>query len=111
MGYALTQNELRGQSRRYRGTGGVSQENHRQGFRPAFLDRETGVIYRSCYADGRPAPFHLLDGLPHALVLTRASCGRVTEVKASVIAGFALGGQFYNREEAARLVTADAQAA
>ena len=111
MGYKLTENALCGQNRRYRGTGGVSQENHGHGFRPAFLDTETGAIYRSCYADGRPAPLHLLDGLPQSLVLTRASCGRVTEVKAPVIAGFALGGRFYTRDEAARHVTAAAQAA
>ena len=56
---------------RYAGTGGVSRENRRYGFRPAFMDLETAAVYPACFADGRPAPFHLLDGLPDELVLAR----------------------------------------
>ena len=107
----FTEHELRRQNRHYRGTGGVSQENHGYGFRPAFLDTETGVIYHSCYADGRPAPCHLLEGLPETLVLARAPHGRIIAIKASVIAGFARCGCFYTREEAARLVLVEAGAA
>lgn len=52
-------------------------------FPPAFLETETGVVYASCYADGRRAPFHLLDGLPNELVLERDPTGRVAAVKAA----------------------------
>ena len=45
------------------GTGGRSQANSGLGFRPAFYDFATQRIYPSRFADGRLAPFHLLDGL------------------------------------------------
>lgn len=92
----------------FRGRGGVSEENRGHGFLPAFLDADTGVIYASCFADGQPAPFHLLDGLPDEVVLTRHPTGRVAAVKASVRSGFVRGGRFYTREEAANDVMARA---
>jgi hypothetical protein len=60
---------LRQQNRAFRGTGGVSAENRALGFAPAFLDTQTGAVYRACFADGRPAPMHLLEGLPPTLVV------------------------------------------
>jgi hypothetical protein len=89
----------------FRGKGGVSQENRSSGFRPAFLDAETGEVFASCYAGGQPAPFHLLDGLPEKLVLARNAGGRVAEVKSSVTSGFVRDGRFYTRDQAARAVT------
>ncbi|MGH8615627.1 MAG: hypothetical protein ACREYF_27315, partial [Gammaproteobacteria bacterium] len=68
----FTVSALQRQRRRYRGSVGISQMNQGHGFRAAFRDAETGIIYGSCYADGRPAPVHLLDGLPVSLVLARA---------------------------------------
>ena len=68
----FTVSALQRQRRRYRGSVGISQMNQGYGFRAAFRDAETGIIYGSCYADGRPAPVHLLDGLPVSLVLARA---------------------------------------
>ena len=58
----LTLNMLRQENQIFLGTGGVSQENRQQGFRPAFRDDATGKVYVSTLANGRPAPFHLLDG-------------------------------------------------
>lgn len=84
----------------FRGTGGRSQENRGLGFLPAFMDAVTRVIYRSCFADGRPAPFHLLDGLPDEVVVERAPSGRVAAIRGSVVAGFVREGRFYTREEA-----------
>lgn len=89
----------------FRGTGGRSEENHGAGFRPAFLDAETRIIYASRFVDGMPAPFHLLDGLPDDVVLARHPCGRVAQVKASVVSGFVREARFYTREEAARCLT------
>jgi hypothetical protein len=91
---------LRTQNRRYRGSGGVSAENRGAGFRPAFLDRGTGVVYHSQFPDGSPAPVHLLDGLPPELVVQRTAAGRVTTVRDSVVAGFVTDGRFLTRDEA-----------
>jgi len=86
----------------FHGTGGRSQENASVGFRPAFLDQETLEVYPSRFADGRPAPMHLLDGLPPELVLSRTPKGRVATVKPTIVSGFTLAGEFYTRDAAAR---------
>ena len=70
-------------------------------FRPAFLDRATRIVYPSRYADGRPAPFHVLDGLPQPLVVARGRGGQVVGVKPSLIPGFVRRGRFYTPAEAA----------
>ncbi|MDB5858339.1 MAG: hypothetical protein JWQ76_2028 [Ramlibacter sp.] len=104
----LTPQTLAAERARYFGTAGCSAGNRGNGFRPAFLDRETGRVYLSAFADGRPAPAHLLDGLPPTLVLARAAGGSVAAVKGSVISGFARDGHFYTREEALREAEAEA---
>jgi len=91
---------LRTQNRRYRGSGGVSAENRGAGFQPAFLDRRTGLVYLSQFADGSPAPVHLLDGLPPELVVQRTAAGRVAAVRDCVVAGFVRDGPFLTRDEA-----------
>jgi hypothetical protein len=92
------------ENRRFFGTGGRSKENAGLGFSPAVCDRDSGAVYRSRFADGRPAPFHLQDGLPDEVVL-RANAGRITGTRASLVAGFVLGGRFFTREEAAASVS------
>jgi hypothetical protein len=96
--------ELCAQSDNFRGTGGCSEGNGNLGFRPAFLDAETGSVYGSRFLDGNPAPFHLLDGLPEEVVLNRTEAGRVTAVKGSLVPGFVRFGKFYTRDEAAAVV-------
>jgi hypothetical protein len=108
MGRALSSTALQRQNQRFQGTGGRSQENCGLGFRPAFMDADTRTVYPSCFADGRPAPFHLIDGLPRELVVVRHSPGRVAALKASVISGFVRENRFYSRDEAARCVSAQA---
>jgi len=105
---ALSSTVLQGQNQHFRGTGGRSEENGGLGFRPAFMDTDTQAIYASCFADGRPAPFHLIDGLPDILIAIRFSSGRVAALKASVISGFVREDRFYSRDEAARCVSAQA---
>jgi len=105
MNSALTHVGLQDQNRRFVGTGARSEENRGAGFRPAFMDADTFTIYESRFADGRPAPVHLLDGLPDELVVERTSSGRVAAVKASVVAGFVRATRFYSREEAARTIS------
>ena len=97
----VKQERLQRENATYAGTGGVSAGNQRLGFRPAFLDCATMQIYPSCFADGRPAPFHMLDGLPEEVVITRKADGRVKRVKSSIISGFERGGFFYTRRAAA----------
>ena len=89
----------------FRGTGGRSEENQDHGFVPAFIDIETETIYRSCLANGRPAPFHSVDGLPEEVVVARTPSGRVARVKASVVSGFVRDGCFYTRDAAVRMVS------
>jgi hypothetical protein len=110
-GTAVTEQSLERENLRYRGSGGVSAESRPLGFQPAFADRETRAIHLSRFADGRPAPCHLLDGLPGELVVSRRPCGRVAAVKASLVSGFVRAGRFYTREEAAAQATPLAGAA
>lgn len=104
MNKAFTPQQLQRQSMIYQGSGGCSEGNHGQGFRPAFYDSESGEIYPSCLADGTPSPIHSLNGLPDTLVLSRDEQGNVLAVKASVVSGFQRDGSFYSREECARLL-------
>ena len=106
MAQAMTERVLGEENRVFYGTGGRSEENRSFGFRPAFFDAETGVIYSSCFANGQPAPFHLLDGLPDEVVITRHPTGRVAAVKSSVTSGFVCNGEFYTRDQAAEAVAA-----
>jgi hypothetical protein len=100
-GIELTPDVLRLQNEVFRGSGGVSDENREQGFRPAFYDMETGEVHPSCFANGLPAPMHILDGLPPELVLARLDSGRVLAARTGVVAGFMRHGHFYTRAQAA----------
>jgi len=97
----FTTQVLRRQNLAFKGTGGVSAGNRCRGFAPAFLDTETGGVYLARFADGRPAPVHVLDGLPRELIVSRDPDGRCRDVKRSVVAGFVRAGRFYTREQAA----------
>jgi hypothetical protein len=87
------------------GTAGVSAANRRYGFHPAFLDTRAGTVYLSRFADGQPAPFHLLDGLPEELVIRRTTRGCLAALRRGVISGFVLAGSFYTRAEAIQLIS------
>ena len=67
-----------------------------------FLDTATGHAYRSCFADGRSAPVHVLDGLPANLLTLGGEPDGCPSTKGTVISGFVLEGRFYSRDEAAR---------
>ncbi|MCB1809683.1 MAG: hypothetical protein KDK04_20235 [Candidatus Competibacteraceae bacterium] len=104
MGPSFTVKALQHQNLAFAGTAGISRENRHRGFRPGFFDRATGSVYISRHPDGRPAPVHILDGLPDELVIERTSSGQVTAIKGTVIAGFVLEGQFYTREQATHML-------
>jgi hypothetical protein len=98
----MDKSTLREENAAFFGTGGRSQENSGLGFRPAFFDFATQTLYPSRFADGRPAPFHLLEGLPDEVVADRAPSGRVTSTRPTLIAGFERNGYFFTRSAAAR---------
>lgn len=101
MNNLLTSETLRRQNLAFAGTAGVSEQNRSSGFRPAFYDAASGRVELARFANGLPAPMHLLDGLPDSWVAQRDRTGRVTALKASVVAGFVRGDLFYTREQAA----------
>jgi hypothetical protein len=98
----LSTERLQEENRVHARTGGRSEDSCGLGFRPAFLDFETQTIYPSRFANGLPAPFHVLDGLPDDVVIDRAPSGRVIAAKATLITGFVRNGFFYTRTAAAR---------
>ena len=100
----VTSKTLESQNVVHRGSGGISQENCHQGFCPAVLDSETGSIYVSRYADGKPAPMHILDGLPQDIVTQRTEDGKVKAIKPTITVGFVRHGEFYTRQQAARVI-------
>ena len=102
---SLTPTMLSEQNAAFRGSGGVSEENRSRDFRPVFLDRETGNVYLSRFADGRPAPMHLLDGLPDEVVVARQSSGSVHSIKPTVIAGFLWCQKFFTRDQVAQMMS------
>lgn len=110
MNLAMIELRLEIENACHRGTGGVSGENRGLGFRPAFMDSETRIVYLSRFADGRFAPVHVLDGLPDGVVLSRHASGRIERVKSSLVSGFVRSGRFFTREQAAR-AAADAEEA
>ena len=106
MGNGLSREWLEVEAAYYRGTNGSSENNRDLGFQPAFIDRRTGTVYLSRFADGRLAPCHLLDGLPAELVLARDEQGHVTCARDSVESGFVHDGRFYTRYEVAAMLVA-----
>ncbi|MDJ0807680.1 MAG: dihydroorotase [Gammaproteobacteria bacterium] len=88
----------------YADTPGISSNNREQGFLPAFQDRRTGCCVISRFADGRPAPVHLLEGLPEAWIEERQPNGLALRVCSQIVSGFLLNGCFYTRDEASRLI-------
>jgi hypothetical protein len=104
MNQHMTHERLRKENLIFAGTGGVSEGNRSSGFVPGFCDTETGVVQISRFRNGSPAPMHLLEGLPDEWVNERDSSGRITALKASVVAGFIRQDRFYTREQAAKAV-------
>lgn len=103
--HGLTAQALHDQNAAFAATGGISENNHAAGFAPAYLNAQTGETVISRFADGSPAPIHLLDGLPAHWLECRDAAGVLRTVE-GIVSGFLRGGAFYTREQAADLVTA-----
>ncbi len=99
---ALSKRLLRSENRLFKGRGGISEENRSVGFVPAFLDCTTGQVYRSRFADGRPAPVHVLEGLPAHLLNGPSGMDRAVAAGSRLLSGFLREGRFYTRAEASR---------
>lgn len=93
--------DLKRENFEHSGTGGVSENNSKLGFIPAFKDLESGRVESSKFSNGSLAPFHVMDGMPIEWILEKDSNGHVTEIKSSIISGFLRYGKFFNRDEAA----------
>jgi hypothetical protein len=98
----LTQMSLRDENVLYANTRGLSQNNRSYGFLPGYLNRANGECVLSRFQDGRPAPVHVLDGLPQSWIVSRDVNGHVTQAHPEVVSGFIRDGVFYTRDEAIR---------
>ncbi len=98
----LTELTLRNENLLYARTRGVSRNNRSVGYVPAYLNSATGESAESRFADGTPAPIHLLDGLPDTWIQERDADGHVVCTCPGIVAGFLRNGCFFTREEAAR---------
>ena len=85
----------------FAGTNGVSENNRRQRFLPAFRDEETGRVELARFANGKVAPAHLIVGLPSEWATARGKDGSILAVKSSITAGFVRDAEFFTREQAA----------
>lgn len=100
----MNQQEICQQNRDYEGTAGVSKNNRRAGFLPAFRDDATGRVELARMADGSAATMHVITWLPPEWAETRDTEGGVVQLRDSIICGFVRDGTFYTRDEVARLV-------
>jgi len=107
MKQSLSHQELHRQNTEFKDTGGVSEENRCEGFQAAFFNTESNTAEIARFADGSPAPFHILDGVPTDWVTERDDAGKIVAVRSTIIAGFIRDGVFYTREQASCLCTQD----
>lgn len=60
MAQSLSNAVLRKQNQIFKGTRGVSERNRSQGFIPAFYDPKSHQAHISRFANGNPAPIHII---------------------------------------------------
>jgi len=90
------------QNQAYAGTGGTSEGNQAHRFAPAYKDVDSGKAVASCFADGRPAPIHLLAGLPEGWIINHADRSEMPTLRPNILVGFIRDGKFFTRAEAAK---------
>ena len=84
-------------------TVGVSRNNRKSGFTPAFLNKKTGLIEIARLKNGQPSPMHIISWLPKTWASRLASDGSVESLKPEIITGFVRDGIFYTRQQTAEL--------
>jgi hypothetical protein len=107
MNQLFTEARLKRENLAFVGTGGVSHENHGNGFIPAFCDSVTGRVEISRLQNGQPAPIHTIEGLPESWIIERDAAFKAIAISYSVVAGFVREGCFYTRSQAAEAVLAE----
>ena len=103
MGQTLNDAQLRRENLAFAGTRGVSITAANRRLRPAFRDLLTGRVEIARFEDGRPAPLHVICGLPAEWASELDVDGCIIALKDSIESGFVRDGVFYTREEAAAL--------
>jgi hypothetical protein len=83
---------------------GVSVYSHASGYVPAFRKAGTCEVRLSAFADGTPAPVHVLEGLPATWVSRHGAAGGALVLANDVEAGFIRDGRFYTLPAAADVV-------
>ncbi len=106
-----TYERLRDENEAFAGTGGVSENNCRSRFLPAFQDGLTGRVELARTESGSCAAMHLLCCLPDEWVTERDAEDRIVALRDSIVAGFVRDGVFYTRDEAARCIREEARRA
>lgn len=95
---------LEEENRRFADTPGISINNRGCGFLPAFHNSKSGYSLVSRFADGCPAPIHVIDGLPEEWLEGRDINGQAIGIRPHIISGFMRNGRFYTREEVSQAV-------
>ena len=70
------------------------------GFAPAYFNSETSETMLSTFANGSPAPIHLLEGLPADWLVSQTDAGKPGALKDAVISGYIRDNKFFTREQA-----------
>ena len=97
----MNEQTLRHQNLAFAGTNGISQNNCTLRFVPAFRDEDTGRVEIARFENGKPAPAHLIVGLPQEWAVAFTDDGSILAIKPSITAGFVRDSEFFTREEAA----------
>lgn len=95
----MDKQELEDQNCRFSNTDAVSCNNKDKGFLPAFRDEDSGRVELARFVDGRPAPMHLIIGLPKSWAIEFDDNGAISVIKTSITAGFVRDGVFFTRDE------------
>ena len=104
MNRQAVQLDLKRENAIFAGTGGVSQHACKARFLPAFKDVDSGRVELARKPDGRCATSHIISGLPPEWARERDDDGRISAIRAGIVAGFVRDDVFYTREEAAVIV-------
>jgi hypothetical protein len=101
MNRPMSEKTLYRQNLAFAGTNGISPNNRKLRFVPAFRDEDTGRVEIARFENGKPAPAHLIVGLPEEWAVSFTSEGAILAIKPSITAGFVRDSKFFTREEAA----------
>ena len=88
-------------NRAFAGTNGISSNNRKLRFLPAFRDEDTGRVEIARFENGNPAPAHLIVGLPEEWAVSFSCKGVILALKPAITVGFLRDNVFFTREEAA----------